>query len=116
MLLKHCNNNIIMLNMVGHSYLLKCKCCDRFQVLFNNILINFTKIELLDFKNLMEENLKMIETDNIYFGKDIIIKCNDYSNVSFTFSKKEVVKMIGLITEGLNINKAHDIIACSETK
>jgi hypothetical protein len=105
-----CSTDLVVLSDHGNCRIAKCICCSRFQLTFNNILINMNYNELKNLKNIICSYDLQWPYSKGSIKKDILLRSYEGSSVYFGFTLSEWFILKQIFEEAIIMNSFYENI------
>lgn len=104
--MNNCGSKVVVLSARENSCLIKCNCCDSYQVSFKNFIINFKHEQYDKFREIILGDNFLYSDELTYNNKKAMIKCTAEADVYLTFDDKEINELKELLEEAVLLDEA----------
>lgn len=104
--MNNCGSKVVILSAKENSCLVKCNCCDSYQVSFKNFIINFKREQYDKFREIILSDNLLYSDEPTYNNKRAMIKCAAETDVFFAFDEAEVDELKELLEDAALLDEA----------
>lgn len=95
-----------MLASNENSCIIKCGCCDSYQVSFKNFIINFKHEQYEKFRGIIMGDNFLYSDEPTYNNKKAMIKCTAETDIYLAFDEQEIAELRALLEEAVLLDEA----------
>jgi len=96
------NNKVTFLSAKKNSCVIRCSCCNSYQVSFKNLIINFKYAQFESFRDIFLKDKLVYSEESTYNNKTAMIKVSSDADIFLAFDEEEISEMKKLLFEVLN--------------
>jgi hypothetical protein len=102
----NCGSKVVMLASNENSCVIRCGCCDSYQVSFKNFIINFKHEQYEKFTEIIMNNSLLYSDEPTYNNKRAMIKCTSEADIYLAFDSGEIEELKELLEDAVLLDEA----------
>mgnify|MGYP001423390075 CR=1 FL=1 len=103
-------NTVTFLSAKKNSCVIRCSCCNSYQVSFKNLIVNFKYGQFESFRDIFLKDKLVFSEESTYNNKTTMIKVASDTDLFLAFDEDEISEMKELLFEVLNYESQYSSI------